>query len=360
MPSSYSLSIDLFLRFLGAIYIIAYVPFLFQIKGLIGKEGIRPVADFLNIAKKHLKYRFYHIPTLFWWNASDTSLLLLIWAGIFLGAALLFGKGSALLLLLLYFIHLNLVTVGQDFLSFGWETFLIEITFGTALLIATTPYNFFAWLSINFLLFRFFVEAGVSKLLSGDVNWQNLTALSYHYFTQPLPNTTAWYVHKLPMWFHKLSSIFLFFVEICVPIAIFSSHEIRFALFCLFFVLQLGIWLTGNLSYLNHLSVTACLFLIHNHYLEPFLGLSEPSEPSYLVWTIFISILGAIFLFLQVVAFCHMFFRIPFFHHVIAFVQSLHLAIPHGIFAVMTTKRYEIIIEGSMDEKTWLALRIPL
>lgn len=353
-PSSYSLAIDLFIRSLGAIYIIAYVPFLFQIKGLLGKEGIRPVNDLLLLAKKHYgKKRFYYLPTFFWWNASDTALLALIWTGIILGGLVLLGNGSALLLLLLYLVHLSLVSAGQDFLSFGWETFLLELTFGATLLVATTPYNAFAWIGLNFLLFRFFVEAGASKILSRDANWRNLTALWYHYFTQPLPNTTAWFVQKLPMWFHKLSCVIMLFIEICVPIAIFLTAEFRFAAFCVLFALQFAIWFTGNLSYLNHLTVVACLILIHNQYLEPYFSLSEPSEPSFLPWYIFISILGSLFFFLQVNAFCHMFFRIPFFHRILVWIESLHLAIPHGIFAVMTTKRYEIIIEGSDDGVVW-------
>ncbi len=356
-PSSYTLAIDLFIRFLGAIYIIAYIPFLFQIKPLLGKDGIRPVVSLLKLVKDHygtknLK-RFYHFPTFFWLNSSDTALLCLMWVGIFLGSILLIGKGSALILFFLYLIHLSLTNAGQDFLSFGWETFLMELTFGAALVVATTPYSVFAWIGLNFLLFRFFVEAGASKLLSGDVNWRNLTALSYHYFTQPLPNTTAWFFHKLPMWFHKLSCLSMFFMEICVPFAIFSTPEIRLVAFWILFALQFGIWFTGNLSYLNHLSVVACLILIPNSYLSSYISSSTSSEPSFLVWEFFVSILGTLFLFLQIVAFCRMFFRIPIFHKIIVWFEPLHLAVPHGIFAVMTTKRYEVIIEGSHDGLTW-------
>lgn len=354
-PSAYSTAINLCIRCLGAIYVIAYFPFLFQIRGLIGIKGILPAKGYLEAARKHYGHSIYYkLPNFFWWSVSDTALIGLIWAGIFLGMLLACGYLSALVLILLFFIHLNLVTIGQDFLSFGWESFLMELTVGAALLIATVPYNLFAWVGFNFLLFRFFVEAGASKLLSGDENWRNLTATSFHYLTQPLPNTWAWYMHKLPMWFHKFSCGGTLFIELIIPFAIFLQAEMRLMAFFALFLLQFAFWFAGNLSYLNYLSIVATLPLIHNDYLaalfhvEGFVG-----EPSSTIWYACISVLAIAYLLMQVAAFCFMFTHSPWLYRILAVIRPFHIATPHGIFAVMTTRRLEIIVEGSHDGLHW-------
>lgn len=353
-PESYSIGINLFVRLLGAIYVIAYIPFIFQIQGLFGNDGIRPIGEFLRVLQTRLgKKRFYYVPTLFWINASDTALFLLIGAGITLGLLLMFGVMPAVTLLLLYLIHLSLTSAGQEFLSFGWETYLMELTLGAILTIATTPYSIFGWIGLNLLLFRFHLQAGASKLLSGDPNWKNLTALSYHYLTQPLANTQAYYFHKLPLWFHKICALGMFYIELVVPFLIFMPPEFRLLAFIQLVGLQVSIWFTGNLSYLNHLTIVSCLFLLHNSYLEPFFSLPVVHEPSSILWQLCIGALGCIYLFLQVIACIHPFYRTQFVSKILMFVEPFHVAYPHGIFAVMTTKRYEIIIEGSEDGEIW-------
>lgn len=353
-PATYSIGINLFIRGLGCIYIIAYVPFLFQIRGLIGKDGILPLQNYLRLVRIRLgTKRFYYLPTLWWINASDTALLILVWAGIVLGILLACGIYPVLILFCLYLVHLSLVSGGQDFLSFGWEIYLIELTIGGALLVATEPYNRYAWIGLNILLMRFYVQAGASKLLSHDPNWRNLRALTYHYLTQPLPNTIAWYVHKFPVWFHKCSVMFTFYAEMVVPLFIFAPPIVRLAVFFQLLFLQLGIWATGNLSYLNYLSVVSSLFLLANTYLEPFLSNISQGTPSPIWWYLFISLLGILFSLLQTISFIQMFFPNRLFNTILYNIQPFHLASPHGIFAVMTTKRFEIIVEGSNDGIEW-------
>lgn len=353
-PSSYSIAINLFLRLLGAIYVVTYLPFLFQMRGLFGKNGILPIADYLDYMKIRLgKKRFYHIPTVLWLNASDATLLGLIWSGLILGILLMFGICAPIILLLLYIVHLSLTSAGQDFLSFGWETFLMEITIASFLMTATSPLNVFGWLSLNFLLLRFHVQAGASKLQSKDPNWANFTAISYHYLTQPLPNTIAWYFHKLPMWFHKFSVLMMFYVELLVPFAIFSPLKVRLLVFLQLAGLQFSIWFTGNLSYLNHMTIALCVILLNNRFLEPFFNTPAVAEPSSMIWHALISLLGAAFLALQVICLWKTFFPNKIISQILYKTYPFHLAYPHGIFAVMTTKRYEIIVEGSADGEVW-------
>lgn len=340
---------------LGVIYIVAYIPFVLQIKGLLGSDGILPINDYLPFIKRRFGKRGYTlIPTLFWFNASDTALLALSWSGIFLGALLAIGFYPAVVLFLLYLVQLSLASAGQDFLSFGWETYLLELTVGAFLLVSTTPFNIFGWLGLNVLLLRFHYQAGISKIQSHDKNWRNLTALSYHYLTQPLPNAQAWYFDKLPIWVHKVCAVIMFYAELIVPWLIFSPPEVRLFVFTQLVGLQFTIWFTGNLSFLNHLTVVSCIILLHNKFLGPLSGVALPvGEPSPLFWQITLSILGAGYLFLQVINLLQTFIPLRFFQSILHFFLPYHLAYPHGIFAVMTIKRYEIIVEGSDDGETW-------
>jgi hypothetical protein len=354
-PSGYTLAIDLLVRAIGLLYIIVYIPFLYDIRGLIGKDGILPLSEYLPIIKERLgNKRFYYLPTLFWINSSDRALLGIVWFGMLLGFLLMLGICPPLILFMLYLVHLSLTSAGQDFMHFGWETFLMEITQGAFLIVATLPYNTIGWIGLNFLLFRFHFQAGYSKILSQDPNWKNLTAISYHYLTQPLPNTISWYFHKLPLWFHKLSVGIMFYGEMLIPFAIFSPPEVRLFVFTQLVGLQLTIWFTGNLSYLNHMTIICCIILVHNKFLEPFLGAAAPmGDPSPWLWQGFITVLASGWLALEVINFVHMIFPRHIFNRILSFFYPLHMAYPHGIFAVMTTKRYEIIIEGSNDGQNW-------
>ncbi len=353
-PASYSIAINLFIRLLGALYIFVFLPFLWQMKGLFGKNGIRPIQTFIdNIRLRFGKKGIYYVPSLFWIKASDSALLALIWAGIVLGTLLMFGIYPTVVLFLLYIVHLSLTTAGQDFLSFGWETFLLETTLGSFLLLATTPYNSFAWIGLNLLIFRFHFQAGASKIMSQDRNWRNLTALSYHYLSQPIPNTQAWFFHKLPMWFHKASCVMMFYMELIVPFAIFAPPELRLFAFIQLIGLQFFIWFTGNFSYLNHMTVVLCLLLLNNCYLSPFISAPAILEPSPLLWSWAIDLAALAFLVLQFICLVSPYFPRRIFREILVWVEPFHLAYPHGIFAVMTTKRIEIIIEGSNDGITW-------
>ena len=275
-PSAYTESINLFLHLLGAIYFCAFGAQLFQIKGLIGSHGILPIATYLNFLNYRLKTkrRYFYIPTIFWLNYSDQMLMAVSASGTILGLILLLGGPPSILLPLLIILHISVISVGQDFWSFGWEGFLLEISYNAFFLSLTAQPNLFVWISINLLLFRFHFEAGTSKIESGDPNWRNLTALKFHYQSQPLPNTIAWTIYKFPLWFHKISTFLMFFIEIVVPFfALFGTNEMRLTAFFLLFGLQIFIYATGNFSYLNHLTVVLSVILVANIYFEPFLVL---------------------------------------------------------------------------------------
>lgn len=332
--------VDLFIRLLGLVYFFAFGAFLFQIKGLIGKNGILPVGDFLRMVRvRFYKERYYlKLPTIFWLNDSDEALVTVVGTGTVLSVLLILGIYPPVVLLLLYGLYLSIVNVGQIFLGYGWEGFLLETTAHAFLLTVTPLPDVMVWLSVNFLLFRFHVQAGAVKLQSQDANWRNLTAISYHYETQPLPNTIAYYIYRAPMWFHKLSCVGMFFIELALPFALLMGSEARLAAFVGFVGLQFTIWATGNLSFLNYLTVALCTLL-----LAP-----QPTEQG-----LFMGIVGSVYLALQVIQFAHHFFPRAFFERILSPLAPFHLVNRYGIFAVMTTKRLEIITEGSHDGKEW-------
>ena len=354
-PESYTIAAEWFPRFLGLIYFFAFGAFLFQIRGLIGENGILPLGEYLNRLRFYYPKRRYRIaPTLFWLNSGNRSLMGLTAAGTLFSLFLFLGILPPLMLFLLYILYLSIVSSGQDFLSFGWEGYLLEITANAFLLSMSVIPNPMVWVSINLLLCRFHVQAGAVKLQSRDVNWRNLTAVAYHYQSQPLPNTVAWYFYKLPMWFHKLSCLFMYACELVIPFGIFLGEDVRLGVFAALFALQYFIWATGNFSFLNHLTAVFCVILLNDATLTKIFGItSVVAGPSPLWLEVFLTIFGGILFGLQIVRIWYHFAPIRYFEKILNTVAFLHLANRYGIFAVMTTKRYEIVIEGSHDGLEW-------
>lgn len=351
--SSYTAAIWLLPRLLGAIYFFAFGALLFQIRGLIGRNGILPIQQFLDFLKvRYQDTRFQICPSLFWINCSDRALMTVTITGTVLSVLLMCGVYPSLLLFLLYVLYLSIVSTGQEFLGFGWEGYLLEITINAFVISLSPVPNLMAWISINLLLARFHFQAGTVKLQSRDRSWRDLTAIAYHYLTQPLPNTQAWYFHKLPMWFQKLSVLVAFFVEIVLPFGIFLGQDIRLFIFAAFFGLQWVIWFTGNFSFLNHLTGVFCVILLNNAVLEPIFGV-HPAEAASPVIDAVQTLLGTLLVVLQLARLFHHYVSPQYFGRLLAFLAPYEIANRFGIFAVMTTKRYEIVIEGSDDGKEW-------
>ena len=172
------------------------------------------------------------------------------------------GIAAAPCLALLWLLYLSLATVSQDFLSFQWDNLLLEAGF-LAIFFApvqlmergSVPVSrIMLWL-LRLLLFKLIFSSGCVKLLSGDPNWRNLTALTFHYQTQPLPTWIGWYASQLPLWFQKPSCVLLFIVELGAPWLIFAPRRIRFLGGGAIIGLQILILLTGNYTFFNFLTI---------------------------------------------------------------------------------------------------------
>jgi lipase maturation factor 1 len=364
---TYARATWLFLRLLGLVYLAAFWSAGTQILGLVGHDGILPADQFMRaLAGIRGLERFWIFPTLTWISASDPALRVLCGSGVVLSLLLIAGVVPALVLPLLWLLYLSLSVVGQDFLSYQWDTLLLEAGF-LAIFLApwvlverprhlTDPPRVIVWLCL-WLLFRLMVGSGIVKLASGDPTWHNLTALSFHFETQPIPTPLAWYADRLPAWFLKLSTALVLAIEIAAPYLIPAPRRLRVVAFALLTGLQAMIALTGNYAFFNLLSAALCLFLLDDVTLGSWTRLAIASSDAPRVQ----QVLGVIVAVLTVPLSATVFAAslgialptAPLVNPVLDRVGSFRTVNAYGLFAVMTTTRPEIVIEGSQDGTTW-------
>jgi len=381
-PPAHFLVRWLFLRGLGVVYLIAFASLASQIIGLAGSDGIMPAKQILQAYVQNIPgpARFYAAPTLCWSSAEDGFLRFQCVAGVVLAILLILGIAPAPCLFLLWLIYLSLSVVCTVFLGFQWDALLLEagllaIFFAPLRLWPNLPRErppsrLALWL-LRCLLFKLMFLSGVVKLVSNDVTWRNLTALTVHYETQPLPTWTAWYVHQLPIWAHKVSCVAMFGVELIVPFFIFLPRRIRFVAFWLFVALQLVIALSGNYTFFNLLTVVLCLPLLDDRALARFAprkwaecaaaARNPPwlrGRPLRIAHIALLSVVAAVVLSVSAVeVFGRLGVRWPsdsIFIRLHSWIAPLRSVNGYGLFAVMTTSRPEIIVEGSNDGVTWL------
>jgi hypothetical protein len=351
----------LFLRALGLIYLVAFASFGSQITGLIGANGILPLADYLSWLAKHDGVRAYVLaPTIFWLNTTDGVLQLACAAGIVGALLLLAGIDDWKLLLVLFVLYLSLVTAGQDFMAYQWDSLLLETGF-LAIGVSSSS-RLVVWL-YRWLVFKLMFLSGVTKLLSGDPTWRELSALNYHFETQPLPTVFGWYAQQLPEWFHRLATALVLAVEVGAPWLIFTTRRLRMLAAAAFIGLQLLIALTGNYAFFNLLAIALCLWLLDDQALSRWLpgGLSarireaamQDNERDSDRWRsagVAAVVLGVSALQIVAIAVGQAW---PPAGELLAWVEPWRIANNYGLFTNMTTERPEIVVEGSNDGQTW-------
>jgi predicted DCC family thiol-disulfide oxidoreductase YuxK len=360
-PPRYDLISSLFLRLFGLIYLSAFVSFGVQAEGLIGSHGILPLAEFVDaVAGTVGPERFFVMPMVFWWNASDFAIQAVCWAGAALSLLLIFNLLPSLSLFLLYALYLSLLYGGQVFMTYQWDTFLLEAGFLALLLsFATAPG---IWL-LRWLLFRFMFMSGVVKLLSGDPNWWNLSALSYHFLTQPLPTPVAWYAAHLSPRLLQIATGGAFFVELILPFLIFCPRRLRFLSAFGILLLQSCILITGNYNWFNFQTMLLCLALFDDAALQKvspkrlieLLSAHVRKNTPRRTTTIIVGAIGPLIVFCSLVRMDARFGGDPPVAAlaVDGLIEPLHIVSGYGLFAVMTTQRDEIVIEGSEDGVQW-------
>jgi lipase maturation factor 1 len=388
VPRRCSIATWVFLRLLGLTYLFAFWSIATQVIGLIGSNGILPAGLYMDAARAwaaagHVGVeRFHQLPTLCWISTGDVFLRGLCIAGVALSALLIAGVAPIVILAALWIDYLSLSVVGRDFLSFQWDALLLEagllamfispLTWLDTPRARTDPPRVGVWLML-WLLFRLMFGSGVVKLASGDPTWRSLTALMFHYETQPIPTPLAWYAHHLPAWFQKTSTFVTLAIELVVPFFILGSRRWRLAALAAFLGLQTLVALTGNYAFFNLLTAALCVFLLDDGILAPIARRAKARlKPSpyddavarKLQPSVVSRVQNAIAIAAAVVI-------VPV--SALALASSGGIALPgwqliepfaravspfrsinsYGLFAVMTTTRPEIIVEGSLDGTAW-------
>jgi hypothetical protein len=383
-PESYVLVRWLFLRGLGFIHLMAFGSYAFQIIGLNGKNGILPTKEMLqSVAVQCGIERYWLLPTVAWLNCSDVALQGITLAGSALSILVILGVATAPALATLAVLWLSLVTGGGEFTGFQSDGMLVEVT---VLSLFVAPWNWFeppwpvrlAWRKqtppsllalwlLRFLLFRIMFASGMVKILSGDPTWRNLTAMQFHYETQPIPTPLAWYAHHLPAWIHKASAAFMYISELGAPLLMFTGRNLRLLSGFLMFALHLGIALTGNYTFLNFLLMLLCLTVLDDRAVKC-------AMPKRIVQSIEESQIAASTGRVSVICFrlavCALMLIaggrlatsiglgglvLPPVDAALECLAPLRIVDGYGLFAVMTRSRPEIVFQGSRDGSTWVS-----
>jgi hypothetical protein len=384
----------LFLRLLGLCHFLAFVSLDPQLSGLIGERGILPVQPWLTSLEPQLGFaRFWKAPTLFWISASDGVMHAGCRVGALLAVLLLAGVAVRPCLIALWALYLSVVTAGTLFLGYQWDALLVEATF-LAIFLAprgwkpfgpwsqTGPTRIALW-AVGWLLFRLMFLSGAVKLLSEDKLWRGLTALSVHYHTQPLPTPLAWWAHHLPQGFHVFCCGAMFAVELLFPWLLLTGRLGRRVAAAAFIALMAGIALTGNYCFFNLLVAALCLPVLDDRFWKPILGwlpmslhaaqdsASAPPRETRLppargarplTQLGQLAHLGSLGLLLFVGWASLVQTGIQLFRwravprwaaYPLELCAPFRIANAYGLFAVMTDRRLEIVLQGSDDGKTW-------
>jgi hypothetical protein len=362
---TYWLTRFLILRLLGIIYAIAFLATINQIKPLIGKHGLLPVGIFLDRVNNVYGYpisSFVHIPSIFWFFHSDSGLMIIAWIGFILSLVVIGGFANAPVMAVLWFLYMSFVHVGQEWYGYGWEIQLLETGFLAIFLCPLLDMRPFPKrgppmviiVLFRWLIFRIMMGAGLIKL-RGDATWRNATALYYHFETQPIPGPLSRWFHFLPHIILKMGVWFNWLAELVAPLFVFWRGLARHVAGIIILLLQIILILSGNLSFLNWLTIVPALACFDDGFFSKLLPrklvrlsekaatATEPSKPMLITsWAVafVIMILSA-----QPVA--NMFSSNQVMN---TSFDPLELVNTYGAFGSVGQERLNVVFEGTLDE----------
>ncbi|XP_062508000.1 lipase maturation factor 1-like isoform X2 [Corticium candelabrum] len=289
-----------FLRSLAFVYFVAFLVAYHQNKELLGSNGLLPIKNYLNHVRTHFKginiESVTAMPTLLWWcdyeNRADWLLDVLALFGLTVsGGVLLMGSANMFIMALLWVLYHSVVNVGQRWYSFGWESQLLETgflaifacpVFSLRQIPVNTPLSAVVVWGYRWLIFRIMIGAGLIKI-RGDQCWRDLTCMNYHYETQPVPSPISYYLHQNPEFIHKFETLSNHFVELVVPFFMLIPLKNRFfSSLCGFLqiLFQIVLIISGNLSFLNWLTILPCILFFDDCHLS-FLFSKKSSTSAY-------------------------------------------------------------------------------
>jgi Lipase maturation factor len=363
--ATYWLTRYMILRLLGVVYAIAFLIAINQIIPLIGSHGLTPVSIYLNRVSAALGSTgagFARLPSLFWLTHSDTALLTFAWIGFLLSCVVAVGFANSPLLAVLWFIYLSFVHVGQEWYGYGWEIQLTETGFLAIFLCPLLDMRPFPKrepplqiiILFRWLIFRLMLGAGLIKI-RGDEIWRNGTALYYHFETQPIPGPLSRWFHFLPRIMLKIGVWFNWLAELIAPFFVFWPRLARHIAGVVIVLLQITLILSGNLSFLNWLSIVPALACFDDSFWSRLLpkrlvrkseAAAERAEESKAM-RITSWIVTAIVVILSIQPVVNMLSSKQIMN---TSFDRFDLVNTYGAFGTVDTERLNVVFEGTLDE----------
>jgi lipase maturation factor len=382
-PPGYLAARWLFLRALALIFFSAFYSLAYQIRGLIGPNGILPARNYLaEVARVFGVWRFRYAPTVFWWSSSDRFLLAVCIVGMIAAVLLVLNIAPRGMLAVCLIAFLSFIAAAQDFASYQSDGMLLEAGFISLFFVpsgwrprwgASDPPSRASRYLLIWLMFRIYFESGIAKILGRDPEWRDFTAMDQYYQNGPLPTWVSWYAHQLPHAFHAATAFLTLALELVIIFAIFLPRPSRIVLFFFITAWQVGVIATSNYAFLNYLVLVLGFLLLDDKFLARMLpqnlgppalssGGAPEAAPSvtrgwsydlrlgvqafFLTWIFYAT--SALLVFM-------VFPEAPLPAGPVRALEPFRFANEFGLFAVMTRGRYEIEFQGSNDGKTWTA-----
>ena len=356
---SYALLRLWLVRGLGFVYFVACSILFFQGVALWGKEGLLPIGSFADAVVDNFGGRgaaFWRLPSLFYFGHSDGLIWGLGLAGMVLATVLMAGYANVFILLALWLVQMSFVNSGQLFYGYGSETQLLELTFLTCFLVpvfdprlkrATAPPPRIVIWALRWMLFRLMLGAGLIKIRN-DSCWRDLTCLIYHYETQPIPNPLSFFYHHMPPTFHYAGCLFNHFVELVVPFGYFGPAVVRRWAGVLTIVFQCILISSGNLAWLNWVTLVMCIPCFDDAFLTRWLGKRFTFEVPPLkfspVKTVVLSCFAAAVAWLSISPALNL---VDAEQAMNTSYSQWHLVNSYGAFGSVGRERYDIVIEAT-------------
>lgn len=380
----------IFLRGLGVIYFSAFYSLLFQIRGLIGPNGLLPAADYLQAVSTSLhSQRFWFAPTLFWLGSTDRALMLICWVGLVASVLLIFNLWPRATLIVCFICFLSFVGAAQEFAGYQSDGMLLEAGFISFFfapvglqpgLGTSDPPSRASRFLLQWEWFRIYFESGVVKIASGDTSWRRFTAMDDYYQNGPLPTWVGWYVQHLPHGFHAFVTGLTLAMELAIVWISFLPRRFRIICFLIVTPFQIAIILTANYAFLNYIVLVLGILLVDDRFVEWIVpqrilslvaGKQTAAAPSELPpdsWSVrWRKRLQRVRLAIEGICLTTVFYastallvwmflpQLPIPAKPVTMLEPFRVADRYGLFAVMTHSRYEIEFQGSRDGKTWVA-----
>lgn len=351
----YLLARELFQRGVGVVYVVAFLTVVRQWRGLLGRDGLTPVPAFV------ARVPWRRTPSLFHWRYDDRLAVGLAWAGLLLAAATVLGLpqragtlATVVVFALLWLLYLSYVNVGQIWYAFGWESILLEAGFLAMLLgghDSAVPWP--ALVLVRWLLFRVELGAGLIKW-RGDPCWRDLTCLDYHHETQPLPSVFSWWFHHLPSPLHRIEVGANHLTQLVLPFLLFLPQPFAAVAGLAVLVTQAWLVVSGNFAWLNLVTMVLAVTAIPDDWLAGTDGplgvlVADPAPAGVPVW---FTVLVVVVALAQLVMSWHPVRNLlSRRQRMNASFNPLHLVGTYGAFGSITRERFELVIEGTLDDE---------